>query len=103
MFALSFVAIAGFFVQIFLSLILCFYVGFCWLIISFVKDVTNDLDVLTHNGADRSGKHISEIFYEIIDLYSNVKQLSEELIALSKEKILKEQAGERISVLCKIV
>lgn len=59
------------------SLFLCFYVGFCWLIISFVKDIINELDVLTQaTDGQQSDRKISETFNEIVDLYSNVRQLS---------------------------
>lgn len=80
-FAIIFVIIAGACTQIFISLILCFHVGFCWLIISFVKDITTDLNVLTNQGG-QSRKQLIKKFYEIMDLYSNVKQLSRDLTRL---------------------
>lgn len=53
-----------------------FCIAFCWLIIAFVKDIRNDLDQLTLNDRHQNHEQITGIFCEIIELYSEVKQLS---------------------------
>lgn len=52
-----------------------FYLGFCWLIISFVKDITNDLDQFTLNECQNHDQ-ITGTFCEIVELYLELKQLS---------------------------
>lgn len=75
--ALTYVIIAAACCQIFFSLILCFHVGFCWLIISFVKDITNDLNASTHRYG-QSDERIAQTFYGTVDFYSNLRQLRDE-------------------------
>lgn len=53
-----------------------FYLGFCWLIISFVKDIANDLDQLTLNECQSDNDQTTGVFCEIVELYSEVKQFS---------------------------
>lgn len=51
-----------------------FYAGCCWLIITFVEDITNDLELLSVGS--RSDQRRLERFGKIIQLHIDVKQLS---------------------------
>lgn len=54
-----------------------FYIGSCWLFISFVKDIKNDLDLLNVAGkSKRSRMKVTERFCDVVQVYSNVKELS---------------------------
>lgn len=54
-----------------------FYAGSCLFVISFVRDITNDLKLLNVGGASsRSQKKRLERFGKIIQLHSDVKELS---------------------------
>lgn len=56
---------------------ICLLVGLCWLIISFVEDVTNDLNALNiGQNTERSRRIMKERFCSIIQLHMELKQLS---------------------------
>lgn len=57
--------------------ILCFFWGSCGLFCLFIRDITSDLELLNVGGAsDQSRKKRQERFGKIIQLHSDVKQLS---------------------------
>lgn len=61
----------------FLASNLCLMVGTCWLIITFVKDIFDDLLKLNMRRASRRhGRELKTRFCYIIQLYAEVKQLS---------------------------
>lgn len=70
--ALSFFAVVLCLIQT-----LCFYTGSCWLLITFAKDIANDLELLNVGGrSDRSRKKMRERFSKVIQIHMDVKQLS---------------------------
>lgn len=66
------------FVELFSSsTMLCFSVGSCWLFITIVRDITNDLTYLNCNKISASNIQTKKVqFYHIIEFYSDAKQLS---------------------------
>lgn len=70
---------SGFVAALFvLTLTLCFYASSCSLFITFAKDISNDVSFLIVGGqSNRCHRKMKERFCEIIQLDSNVKQLSE--------------------------
>lgn len=54
-----------------------FFIGCCWLIISFVKDITNELNLLNDNATSgqSDGKLLMD-FIKVVKRHANVKQLS---------------------------
>lgn len=52
-----------------------FLIGSCWLIVSFVNDITNDLPLLNVGGASNRNE-ITKRFCRIVEFYMDVKQLS---------------------------
>lgn len=78
-----FIELAAAFAMLFSVLtIICLLVGSCWLFIAFVEDIINDLTQLKidekSNATDREMK---TCFSNIIQFYSDAKQLSLNLIA----------------------
>lgn len=77
-------------VSTFLSLIpaLLLLVGSSWLIISFVEDITNDLDVLNSIGrmSQRCHRMKKQYFCNIINLHTELKGLSR-----IKKKVVEEE------------
>lgn len=78
---LSLEFIGAFYTAMFLVAIACFLVGSCWLLISFIEDITSDLSLLTENNetSDGTSDGTSDVivrFYEIVQFYSDVEQLS---------------------------
>lgn len=58
-----------------------FFIGSCWLFVSFAKDITSDLDLLNIAGkSNRSRLKIRERFCNIVQVHSNVKELSVKLL-----------------------
>lgn len=56
---------------------ICSYVGSCWLFISFIKDIEKDLTILRVKKSSRKkGTALTARFSEIVQEYSEVKQLS---------------------------
>lgn len=59
--------------------ILCIVVGSCWLFIAFVRELTSELPTLNaaiKSSDERRHLHVKKQLCEIIELYSDVKQLS---------------------------
>ena len=78
--ATIFITIATFAVLYALTLTLSFYASSCFLFNSFAKDITNNLSVLiVVEQSHRSHRHLKEYLCKIIQLNSNVKQLSKNL------------------------
>lgn len=62
------------------TLLFAFFIGSCWLCIVFVNDVANDLSSLdfgnASNGNDSDQMLMRERFFNAVQHYSDVKQLS---------------------------
>lgn len=57
--------------------LLGFIMGSCWLLITFVKDITNDLSFLKADEINsRNDMELKEIFCKTVKFYSTVKGLS---------------------------
>lgn len=59
--------------------IICFFVGSSWIIITFVGDITKDLKYLNIDKPNDSNEHhtaAQQPFYNIVKLYADVKELS---------------------------
>lgn len=56
--------------------VICFLIGSCWLLVSFVKDIQNELDLLHTTAMSEQGRlNVTERFCNLVLTYSNVKQL----------------------------
>lgn len=64
------------------SPVICFVVGSSWLFIAFAKDIANEMPTLNVEDSieNENQKDANESLCEIIQLYTEVKQLSENLI-----------------------
>lgn len=63
-----------------------FFMGSCWLFISFVIDITNDLELLNAAGKSKSNQgriKAMERFCNLVKAYINVKQLSHYFVSNS--------------------
>lgn len=57
--------------------IFCIYGGCCWVFVTFIQDIADDLKLLSVGGAsNRHQKKRQERFRETIRLHSDVKELS---------------------------
>lgn len=70
-------AATAFYTCLFFSASSCFFLGSCWMLISFVEDITNDVPLL--NEPDEGPNKIKAHFYDIIRSYSDAKQSAIEL------------------------
>lgn len=82
--SLSLFNIIGMFCLIFTSVpILCLLIGSCWLFICFANDITNDLQWLSIGGTTklkrRRMKEVMDRLCKIVQIHSDLKQLSEML------------------------
>lgn len=66
------------------SPVTCFIAGSCWLFVAFVEDITSDLCALNAEikSTNANQMDVKKRFCEIINLYSDVKQLSGNAIKL---------------------
>lgn len=63
--------------------IICFVVGSCWLFVSFVKDVSQDIFVLNDDkSAKRTHTDLLKYYSDLIQAYADVKQLSTQNLIL---------------------
>lgn len=57
-----------------------FLIGSCWLFISFVGDIKNDLDLLGTTGESEQGRlNVTQRFCNLVQVYSNIEELSNKL------------------------
>lgn len=81
--ALSVQGLAAYFTLVSISTVVCFLVGSCWLFISFIKEVSEDLCVLYDDkSAKRNHADLSKYYSNIIQTYADVKQLSTKIRSL---------------------
>lgn len=67
---------------------ICFYAGSCLLFIAFVQDIEDDLNVLMVKNSD--GTHDAKLkaqFFEIVQVYSEVKELGYLVFCLNNSNI----------------
>lgn len=70
-------AATAFYTCLFFSASSCFFLGSCWMLISFVEDITNDVPLL--NEPDEGPNKIKANFYNLLRSYSDAKQSAIEL------------------------
>lgn len=77
--------------------IVVFLIGCCWLFIAFVKDISNDLPLLNEfKTCDRQiQQQRIEAFCNIIELFSDAKQLSRKTHKVLKLSMFEPSAGWR--------
>lgn len=64
--------------MVFITPMLCWLVGACWLLTWLVEDITNALSQLNPTKmSNQRNRELNGRFFKIAHLYSNVKQLSE--------------------------
>lgn len=69
---------------------LCLLVGTSWLLIAFLKDISNDLlKLYVHRKCHQYRWELNVRFCQIIQLYSDVKQLSKKILSEKKSKLRK--------------
>lgn len=81
-FATIFISVSSFSILLCLTLTLSFLIGNCWLFISFAKDISSDWMILDFGGRlYRRHPKVKKRIYEIVQLHSDVKQLSDNEIS----------------------
>lgn len=84
-------AVSEFCLFFYLIPILCLLVGTSWLLIAFLKDISDDLlKLYIHRECHQYRWELNARFRRIIQLYSEVKQLSERTFARKNQKLEKE-------------
>lgn len=58
--------------------IACVYIGSCWSIVTFLKDLANDMSFFKKKKISNSNKQaLTECFYNFVQIHANVQELSD--------------------------